>query len=244
MPASISRRAMLKAAGLGAAALAMGGRVDLAKGAEPPAAALKPYELPPLPYAYEALEPVISKEILQLHHDKHHAGYVKGLNTALEKLEAARKAGDQSQVQALCRDLAFHGSGHVLHTLYWQSMKPGGSAEPNGALREAIDRSFGSLAAFREQFLAATKAVEASGWGLLVHEPVGNRLLVMQAEKHQDLTIWGVQPLLACDVWEHAYYLQYQNRRADYVDKFFGIIDWPSVAQRFARAMASGRTPT
>jgi len=125
----------------------------------------------------------------------------------------------------------------VLHTLYWHSMTPGGSGGPRGDLRRMIDRDFGSFAAFKSHFLAATKAVEGSGWGVLAYEPMGERLLVLQAEKHQNLTIWGVTPLMVCDVWEHAYYVQYQNRRADYVDAFFGLIDWPGTAQRLEKTL-------
>jgi len=196
---------------------------------------LTPYELPPLPYAYDALEPVLDKQTLTIHHDKHHAGYVAGLNKTLEALEAARKSGDMSAVKALSKNLAFHGSGALLHALYWESMTPGGAALKDGVLKSAIDRDFGSFAGLQTHFLAASKDVEGSGWGILAFEPVSGRLLVLQCEKHHDLTIWGVQPLLVCDVWEHAYYLQYQNRRADYVDKFFTIINWPGVEQRLKK---------
>jgi Fe-Mn family superoxide dismutase len=183
---------------------------------------------------------VIEENLLRIHHDKHHAAYVKGLNSTLEKLAEARSKGDMGQIRALSRDLAFNGSGHVLHSLYWLSMKPGKSSEPGGGLRDAIERDFGSFSAFKAQFLAASKNVEASGWGLLVHEPMAGRLLILQAEKHEDLAIWGSTPLLVCDVWEHAYYLQYKNMRDDYVDSFFTVIDWPAVESRFAEAVRAG----
>ncbi len=195
------------------------------------------YALPPLPYAYDALEPAIDEETLRVHHDKHHAGYVRGLNSTLEKLEAARKAGDYSSIKALSRDLAFHGSGHMLHTLYWKSMTPKGSRRPSGRFRRHIEHDFGSFTALGEQFRAATKAVEASGWGVLAIEPRSSRMVVLQAEKHQDLTIWGVVPLMVCDVWEHAYYLHYQNRRADYVEEFFKIVDWDATEERYRSAV-------
>jgi Fe-Mn family superoxide dismutase len=244
MSTQVTRREAIKLAGLGAAALSIGGvagRRAVAQAAMGEMTGMEampmPYELPPLPYAYNALEPVISEEILRIHHDKHHAGYVKGLNATLEKLDAARKGGDMASIQALSRELAFHGSGHALHSLYWTSMTPNPAEAPAG-LKMMIERDFGSMDAFKAQFLAATKSVEASGWGVLAYEPIGKRLLVLQAERHEDLTIWGVRPLLCCDVWEHAYYLQYQNNRGAYVDKFWEIIDWPAAAKRCEAAMA------
>jgi Fe-Mn family superoxide dismutase len=195
------------------------------------------YELPKLPYGFDALAPEIEERVLRIHYEKHHAGYVNGLNATLKKLEQARAANDFAQIKALSRDLAFHGSGHVLHTLYWNSMRPApGAPEPEGALRAALERHFGSFAAFKAQFLAAAKDVEGSGWAVLAWEPTDGRLLIVQSEKHQNLTIWGVTPLMVCDVWEHAYYLQYQNRRADYVDNFFKLIDWAAVVRRYEAA--------
>lgn len=235
----VSRRTAMKSVGVGGLALALGGIPGLSGQVQAAAAESPPdhYELPELPYDYNALEPVIEERILRIHHDRHHAGYVKGLNSTLDKLAEARRSGNLSHVKALSRALAYHGSGHVLHTLYWESMAPGGSREPGGALRRALDRDFGSLSAFQQHFLAATKGVEASGWGLLALEPMHRRLLVLQIEKHQNLTMWGVVPLMVCDVWEHAYYLQYQNNRGDYVDKFWKTIDWPAVGGRYRRAL-------
>ncbi len=193
------------------------------------------YVLPKLPYAYDALEPHLGARTLQTHHDKHHAGYVKGLNATLEHLAAARKAGDYEHVKDLSRDLAFNGSGDVLHCLYWQSMTPKG-AQPPRSLAKALEESFGTAEAGMAQFAAATKAVEASGWGILAYEPIAGRLLVLQSEKHQNLTFWGVVPLFVCDVWEHAYYLDYQNRRSDYVDAFMKLANWELPAARLAEA--------
>jgi Fe-Mn family superoxide dismutase len=195
-----------------------------------------PYTLPPLPYPIEALEPHIDKETMRLHHDLHHAGYVKGLNTALEKLAEARKGGDYAAVKAWSRELAFHGSGHLLHCVFWENMTPK-KTEPQGTLRKMIDRDFGSLDAFRAHFGNASKQVEASGWGILGYEPHSKRLLVLEAEKHQNLSVAGVHPLLVLDVWEHAYYLKYQNRRAEYVDAFWNVVNWDDVAKRLDAAM-------
>jgi Fe-Mn family superoxide dismutase len=197
---------------------------------EGPGAAL-PYALPPLPYPYEALEPHIDKQTMQLHHDVHHAGYVKGLNAALEKLAAARTSGDYAAVKAASRDLAFNGSGHLLHCVFWSNLTPKETG-PAGTLRRMLDRDFGSFDAFKAHFGNAAKQVEASGWGILGYEPMSKRLVVLEAEKHQNLTMWGVHPLLVIDVWEHAYYLKYQNRRADYVDAFWNIVNWDDVAAR------------
>ena len=192
------------------------------------------YTLPPLPY--KSLEPAIDDATLALHHDKHHAGYVKGANAALEALAKAREAGDFTLVKHWERELAFAASGHALHALYWTSMWPGGRGEPSAALAQAMEASFGSKEKMLAQFAAATKAVEASGWGILAWEPLGKRIVVLQAEKHQDLTVWGAIPILVCDVWEHAYYLKYQNNRGAYVDAVMGIIDWQSASERFAQA--------
>jgi len=193
------------------------------------------FTLPPLPY--KSLDPVIDDQTLALHHDKHHAAYVAGANKALDELAKARDAGDFALVKHWERDLAFNGSGCILHSLYWTSMWPGGRGKPENALADAIEQSFGSLAKMQAQFAAATKAVEGSGWGVLAWDPATTRLVVLQAEKHQQLTLWGCVPILVCDVWEHAYYLKYQNKRPDYVDAWMKIIDWDSAGARFAAAV-------
>lgn len=197
------------------------------------------YALPPLPYEYDELEPFLGAETLRLHHDRHHQGYVNGLNATLEKLQEARESGDFGAVKHLSRDLAFHGSGHVLHTLFWSSMTPG-STLLEDELAVATQREFGSVTRFMEHFRAATRAVEGSGWGVLAYEPIADRLLVLQAEKHQNLTVWGVVPLLVCDVWEHAYYLDYQNRRGDYVNGFMEVANW-DFANRLYRLASESR---
>lgn len=199
----------------------------------------KKHELPPLPYAYDALEPHIDEQTMRLHHDKHHLGYVNGLNKAEEKLAEARAAGDFAMVKHWSREAAFHGSGHFLHAIFWPNMAPagnGGGGAPSGALAEQINKDFGSVEAFKAHFSAAANAVEGSGWALLVWQPVGERLEVLQSEKHHNLTQWGVVPLLVLDVWEHAYYLKYQNNRGAYVEAFWNVVNWSDVAERFKAA--------
>lgn len=196
------------------------------------------HQLPDLPYAYDALEPYIDEQTMRLHHDIHHAGYVNGLNNAEAKLEQARAAGDFALIKHWSREAAFHGSGHLLHSIFWPNMIAASEAKaaPDGALAKAIERSFGSFDAFKAQFVAASNAVEGSGWGILAYRPADDSLVILTAEKHQNLTQWGVIPLLVLDVWEHAYYLKYQNRRGEYVSNFFNIINWSDVATRFEKA--------
>lgn len=195
------------------------------------------YALPNLPYGYDALEPLYDEQTLKIHHDKHHAKYVKKLNEALSKLENARKSNDYASVQAISNEIAFNGSGHILHTLFWHSMKPGGNeGKMPSDFKSALDEGFGSDTIALQQFAAATKAVEGSGWGVLAFEPVAQKLIVLQCEKHQNLTIWGVVPVLVCDVWEHAYYLKYQNDRDKWVDNFMKLANWDFAAQRFDEA--------
>jgi Fe-Mn family superoxide dismutase len=194
------------------------------------------YTLPPLPYGYGDLAPMYEERTLRIHHDKHHAGYVKGLNSAIEGLASARRGGQFGEIKPLSNALAFNGSGHVLHTLFWRSMRPGGNVAVPGNLSRMMSSSFGSVDAGQTHFAEATRSVEASGWGVLAYEPIGDRLVVLQCEKHQNLAIWGVTPLLVCDVWEHAYYLQYRNERGRWVDNFMKLADWEFAGQRLAQA--------
>lgn len=233
----LTRRQMMKGLGVASIALGLGGIYGTAHGGSQKKEG-NPLEqgeciLPPLPYPYDALEPHIDKETLTIHHDRHHAGYVRGFNKAWKELSKARVSDDYSLIKHLSRELSFHASGHVLHTLYWGNMSPKGGGEPSGELTEAMNKSFGSFAGFMNHFMAATKAVEGSGWGIMAFESYRGYLVILQAEKHQDLTIWGAYPLLACDVWEHAYYLKYQNRRAIYIKNFFNIINWTEVGRRY-----------
>ncbi len=195
------------------------------------------HRLPPLPYPYDALEPYISATTLRIHHDRHHQAYVNGLNNAELKLVEARERGDFSLVKHWERELAFHGSGHLLHSIYWTNMSPAGGGMPVGILADQIDRSFGNFRAFREQFTAAAEQVEASGWAILVWQPPWGRLEILTAEKHQDLTQWGVIPILVVDAWEHAYYLDYQNRRAEYLAAWWQVVNWPDADRRLIGAM-------
>lgn len=200
-----------------------------------------PYVLPPLAYGYADLEPYIGAETMKLHHDKHHAAYVKGANAAFAQLEQIRRVGgeDIRRVRAVTDDLTFNASGHVLHSLFWESMrKNGGGNPPAGSeLGQMLARDFGTLEAFRGQFNAAAVQVQGSGWAILALEPAAKRLVVVAAEKHQNMTIWGCVPLMVLDVWEHAYYLQYQNRRADYIKAFGEVVDWDSVQGRLQRTL-------
>jgi len=200
------------------------------------------FTLPPLPYPADALEPAIDKATMELHHDKHHKAYVDGANKALRELAKIRDGGDAALIKFFSRELNFHASGHVNHTLFWNCMAPagpgpgrGGGGEPAGKLAEAIARDFGSYAKFADHFKKAAVQVEGSGWAWLLYHPAFNKLFVTQGEKQQDMTIQGATPLMGVDVWEHAYYLKYQNKRADYVEAFMTVVNWPGVGQRFER---------
>lgn len=232
-----NRRDVMKGLGAAAVTLGLSGIWKPAHGSDkaPSKTGLSgECSLPPLPYAHDALEPYLDKETLILHHDKHHRAYVNGFNAALNALSKARAEGDHAMIKHWSRELSFHGAGHVLHALYWTSMSPKGG-EPEGDLLHALKQSFGSFEAFITQFAAASGAVEASGWGILAHEPYMGHLVVLQAEKHQDLGIWGVHPLLVCDVWEHAYYLKYRNRRGEYIENFLKVVNWKEVGRRYER---------
>ena len=194
-----------------------------------------PHELPPLDYPYNALEPHIDEQTMKLHHDMHHAAYVKGLNLAEAKLAEAREANDFGLVKHWERELAFHGAGHFLHSIFWKNIGPNGGGKPQGALLTQIEKDFQGYNHFVAQFKAAATAVEGSGWALLVKNQLSGKLEILTSEKHQNLSQWVVTPLLVLDVWEHAYYLKYQNRRAEYVEAFFNVINWRDVEQRFSR---------
>jgi Fe-Mn family superoxide dismutase len=194
------------------------------------------YSLPDLEYDYGALEPHISGRIMELHHDKHHAGYVKGANTTLEKLAEARDKEDYSHLGALEKALAFNLSGHVLHSLFWQNLTPKGGDRPTGALGEAIARDFGSFEKFRKQLTAAASTIMGSGWGALVWEPVGQSLLTAQIYDHQSNITQAGTPILVLDAWEHAYYLQYENRKTDFFEVVWKCWNWGDAARRFDAA--------
>ncbi len=194
------------------------------------------YTLPDLPYDYGALEPSISGQIMELHHDKHHAAYVAGANATLEKLGDARDKGDFDGVVGLEKTLAFNLSGHVLHSIFWTNLSPDGGDKPDGELGSAIGEHFGSFDAFKAQLTQVTTTVQGSGWGVLAWEPLGRRLLVEQVYDHQSDIGQGSVPLLVFDAWEHAFYLQYKNVKADYAAALWNIVNWADVAKRYTSA--------
>ncbi len=191
------------------------------------------YTLPELDYDYAALEPHLSGQILELHHDKHHKAYVDGANATFTKLQEARESGDFGTINQLEKNMAFHLSGHVLHSLLWKNMSPDGGGSPDGELNAAIVENFGSYDAFRAQLTEAAMNVQGSGWGALSWEPMASRLIVEQVYDHQGNVGQGGPPLLVLDMWEHAYYLQYQNVKKGWVDAFWNLVNWPDVASRF-----------
>jgi Fe-Mn family superoxide dismutase len=198
------------------------------------------HQLPPLPYDYNALEPYMDTQTLQLHHDKHHAGYVRGLNKAEDELAKARNSGDFSLIQHWSRQVAFHGAGHFFHSLFWKTMaKPGttGVGEPYGLSAEMIKRDFGDFKKFKAHFTAAAKTVEGSGWGMLAYRPTDEKLVILQVENHQKLSQVFVLPILCIDVWEHSYYLKYHNRRAEFIDAWWNLVNWPEVETNLKAAM-------
>ncbi|MFD1364452.1 superoxide dismutase [Actinoplanes sichuanensis] len=199
------------------------------------------YTLPDMPYDYGALEPAMSGQILELHHSKHHAAYVKGSNDTLDQLAEARDKGDYSALVGLEKTLAFNLSGHVLHSIFWNNLRPGASADrPQGDLEAAIIEQFGSFEAFSAQLSTATKSVQGSGWGVLAWEPLSQRLIVEQVYDHHGNVGQGSTPILVFDAWEHAYYLQYKNVRPDYVDRLWNLVNWTDVTKRFDAARAAG----
>ena len=195
-----------------------------------------PYVLPELGYDQGALEPHLSGAILELHHGKHHAAYVAGANATLEKLEAARAGADYGSIVGLEKTLAFNLSGHVLHSTYWTNLSPDGGGRPEGELAAAIDEFFGSFEQLQRHLSEATTTVQGSGWGVLAWEPLAGRLNVEQVYQHQEGSGQGSIPLLVIDAWEHAYYLQYKNVRADYVAAVWNVVNWKDVAARYAKA--------
>jgi len=198
------------------------------------------YTLPDLPYDPGALEPHISARITELHHDKHHAAYVKGANAALEQLHESRAKSDFTTISMLETNLAFNVSGHVLHSVFWTNLSPNGGGEPSGDLADLLDTTFGGFPAFREQMTEAASTIQGSGWALASWEPVAGRLVVQQVHDHQGNHGQGTTPLLAIDAWEHAYYLQYQNRKTEFFDAIWNVVNWDDVAARLTACRAPG----
>lgn len=201
------------------------------------------YTLPDLPYDYGALQPAIIGEIVELHHDKHHAAYVKGANDALDKIAEARDKEDFGSLVGLEKTLAFNLSGHVLHSIYWENMSPDGGDRPEGELADAITEHFGSFERFHGQMSQATALVQGSGWGVLAWEPLSQRMIVEQVYDHHGNVGQGSVPLLAFDAWEHAYYLQYKNVRPDFVKAMWQVVNWTDVSRRYSEAKAGGGIP-
>jgi len=200
---------------------------------------VKSFTLPKLPYDYNALAPYISEEQLKLHHDKHHQGYVNGANKLLANIDEAMKTGTQldywisfGYVKALAKELAFNIGGHMLHTTFWENLAPsgkGGGGQPGGAIADSINKEFGSFDAFKKMFSAAATSTEGSGWAALAMHPCIGRPIIMQIEKHNVNVIPNFQILMALDVWEHAYYVDYKNDRAKFVEAFWNIVNWDKV---------------
>jgi Fe-Mn family superoxide dismutase len=200
------------------------------------------YVLPELSYDYGALEPNISGRIMELHHDKHHLAYVNGANTAIDALAEAREKNDLTMVNKFQKDLAFNLAGHVNHTVFWRNMSPDGGDKPTGELAAAIDNFFGSFDAFRAHFTASALGIQGSGWSILVWDILGQKLLIEQLYDHQGNLSVGSIPLLMLDMWEHAFYLDYQNVKPEYVKAFWNIVNWADVQARFAEASKNTAT--
>jgi Fe-Mn family superoxide dismutase len=197
------------------------------------------YKLPELNYDYGALEPHISGKIMELHHGKHHQAYVTGANNALEQLATAREKQDFGALPKLQKDLAFNLGGHLNHSIFWKNLSPDGG-EPSGELSAAIAEFFGSQSAFQAHFNAAAISIQGSGWAYLAWEPIAKRLVIGQLYDQQGNAPLGALPLLMLDMWEHAFYLDYLNVKADYVKAFWNIVNWSDVNSRFDTARASG----
>jgi superoxide dismutase, Fe-Mn family len=199
------------------------------------------YTLPDLPYDYSALEPHISGKIMELHHDKHHKTYVDGANTALEKMAEAREKGDFASVNLLEKNLAFNLGGHTNHSIFWKNLSPEGGGQPEGELAEAIKDSFGSFDGFAGHFTANATGIQGSGWSVLAYDSVSGKLVIFQLFDQQGNVPVGVIPLLMLDMWEHAFYLDYLNVKADYVKAFWNIVNWQDVAARLATATTQSK---
>ncbi|NMR19347.1 superoxide dismutase [Cellulomonas fimi] len=194
------------------------------------------YTLPDLPYDYAALEPHISGRIMELHHDKHHAAYVAGANTALEKTAEARETGSLDAINLLEKNLAFNLGGHVNHSVFWKNLSPDGGDKPTGELAAAIDEHFGSFDGFQKQFTASALGIQGSGWSILAWDSIGQKLIVVQLYDQQSNIALGLVPVVTLDMWEHAFYLDYVNVKADYVKAWWNIVNWADATERFTRA--------
>ena len=194
------------------------------------------YVLPDLDYDYGALEPHITGQIMELHHDKHHAAYVKKANETLEKIDEARAKADYTRIAGLEKALAFNLSGHMLHSVFWKNLVPKGGGRPEGSISQAIMKDFGSFPAFQMQMNEVAGSIMGSGWGALVYEPIAGRLLTCQIYDHQSNLAQGGVPLLVLDAWEHAYYLQYKTDKAKFFDAMWNLWNWDDVCERYDAA--------
>lgn len=199
----------------------------------------KQYVLPELPYGYKDLEPYISEEQLKLHHQKHHQAYVNGANAILEKLGKAREKNSDLDFKATLKELSFHVGGYMLHNLFWENMTPAAKTakEPSGFLKEAVEKSFGSFERFKKEFSQVATSVEGSGWAVLVFCRHSGQLMIMQVEKHNVNVFPGHKALMVLDVWEHAYYLDYKNDRAKFVENFWNIVNWEKIGKRLEEVL-------
>lgn len=197
------------------------------------------YELPPLPYAFDALEPVISAEIMKLHYTKHHQAYVNNLNKTLKEFAEAEKKQNLAKMSELEGLIEFNGGGHLNHSIFWTNLAPkekGGGQLPKGSLSEAINQQFGSLEELIAKFDAKLLAIQGSGWGWLGYDPATKRLVIATTTNQEPLSKLGYIPLLGIDIWEHAYYLQYKNAKTDYVKAIWEIVNWNNVQERYDQA--------
>jgi Fe-Mn family superoxide dismutase len=195
------------------------------------------YTLPKLPYGYKDLAPYISEEQLRIHYEKHHQAYVNGANAILQKLDKARKEGADLDMKATLKELSFNIGGHLLHSLFWSNLAPAGKGggRPSGSLGEAISSEFGSFERFKKEFAQAAMTVEGSGWAALAFCERTKRPIIMQIEKHNTNVYPSFRILMVIDVFEHAYYLDYKNDRAKFVEAFWNIVDWGAVSKRFEK---------
>jgi superoxide dismutase, Fe-Mn family len=196
------------------------------------------YRLPDLTYDYAALEPVLSRRIMELHHGAHHAAYVKGANATAEQLAEVRAYGDPDALPGLERTLAFFLAGHALHSIFWRNLSPHGGGEPDGELAAAIDEFFGGFQGFRAEMTGVTATVQGSGWGALAWDPIRQRLVIHHINDHHYNLVITSTPLLVFDAWEHAFCLQYRNGKAEYIEQLWSLVDWADVSARFEAARA------
>ena len=205
---------------------------------------MKKYELPPVPYSYDALEPHIDAKTMEIHHTKHHQTYTDKLNAALEKCPPEIQEKDVLEILSNIGQVPadqkgainFNGGGFDNHRIFWNNMKPNGGGEPAGSIASAINESFGSFSAFKEKFSSTTAVIQGSGWGWLVYNPPSKKVEYKSMPNQTSPRTEGLIPLLGCDVWEHAYYLKYQNKRPDYISGWWNVINWDDVTKRFDEA--------